>query len=57
MTPRDKFPQPLAPDLMEKTWAAREAWRVLGIMSEFVHATEKLAALLPASAVNHRASC
>jgi uncharacterized protein (TIGR00730 family) len=47
-TPRDKFPHPLAPDLMEKTWAAREAWRVLGIMSEFVHATEKLAAIRPA---------
>ena len=48
MTTRDKFPHPLAPDLMEKTWTARESWRVLGIMSEFVQATDKLAAIRPA---------
>ena len=48
MTMRDKFPHPLAPDLMEKTWTARESWRVLGIMSEFVQATDKLAAIRPA---------
>ena len=48
MTTRDKFPRPLAPDLMEKTWTARESWRVLGIMSEFVQATDKLAAIRPA---------
>jgi uncharacterized protein (TIGR00730 family) len=48
MRPRNKFPHPLAPELMEKTWAARESFRVLGIMSEFVQATEKLAAIRPA---------
>jgi uncharacterized protein (TIGR00730 family) len=48
MTTRDKFPHPLAPDLVEKTWTARESWRVLGIMSEFVHATEKLTGIQPA---------
>jgi uncharacterized protein (TIGR00730 family) len=48
MTPKDKFPHPLAPDLTEKTWTARESWRVLGIMAEFVQATEKLAAIRPA---------
>ena len=48
MAIQDKFPHPLAPDLMEKTWAAREAWRVLGIMSEFVQATDRLAAIRPA---------
>ena len=44
----DKFPHPLAPELSQKSWAAREAYRVLGIMAEFVQATEKLAAIRPA---------
>lgn len=44
----DKFPHPLAPELSEKSWASRESWRVLGIMAEFVQATEKLAAIKPA---------
>jgi uncharacterized protein (TIGR00730 family) len=44
----DKFPHPLAPELSEKSWTARESWRVLGIMAEFVQATEKLAAIRPA---------
>src|ERR1051325_385610 len=44
----DKFPHPLAPEFREKPWAARESWRVLGIMAEFVQATEKLAAIRPA---------
>ena len=44
----DKFPHPLAADLRDKPWAARESWRVLGIMAEFVQATEKLAAIRPA---------
>ena len=48
MTNADKFPQPLEPDLTERTWAARESWRVLGIMAEFVQATDKLAAIRPA---------
>src|SRR3954471_23777812 len=48
MTPKDKFPHPLAPELSEKSWAARESWRVLGIMAEFVQATEKTAATRPA---------
>ena len=45
---REKFPHPLTADLSEKRWAARESWRVLGIMAEFVQATEKLAAIRPA---------
>ena len=48
MTAKDKVPYPLAPELMEKTWTARESFRVLGIMSEFVQAPEKLAAIRPA---------
>jgi uncharacterized protein (TIGR00730 family) len=48
MIPKDKFPHPLAPELSEKSWTARESWRVLGIMAEFIQATEKLAAIRPA---------
>jgi len=44
----DKFPHPLAPELADKTWSARESWRVLGIMAEFVQATDKLSAIRPA---------
>src|SRR5437870_8784600 len=45
---KDKFPHPLTADLRDKPWAARESWRVLGIMAEFVQATDKLAAIRPA---------
>jgi hypothetical protein len=48
MTTKEKVSYPLAPELMEKTWTARESFRVLGIMAEFVQATEKLAAIRPA---------
>jgi uncharacterized protein (TIGR00730 family) len=48
MTPKDKFPHPLMAEMKDKPWAARESWRVLGIMAEFVQATEKLAAIRPA---------
>jgi uncharacterized protein (TIGR00730 family) len=44
----DKFPHPLSPELVDKTWSARESWRVLGIMAEFVQATDKLSAIRPA---------
>ena len=46
--PRTTREHPLAPELSEKSWTARESWRVLGIMAEFVQATEKLAAIRPA---------
>ena len=48
MTNTDKLPNPLEHDLTERAWAARESWRVLGIMAEFVQATDKLAAIRPA---------
>jgi len=48
MTEKAKLPHPLAPQLAEKTWSARESWRVFGIMSEFVEATERLSAIRPA---------
>ncbi len=47
----EKFPLPLSPELAEKTWSARESWRVFGIMSEFVQATETLNAIRPAVSV------
>lgn len=48
MNVKDKIPLPLTPELIEKEWTARESWRVLGIMAEFVQATEKLSAIRPA---------
>jgi len=48
MTHPGKIPQQLAPELPEKSWSARESWRTLGIMSEFVEATERLSEIRPA---------
>jgi uncharacterized protein (TIGR00730 family) len=48
---RDKVPQPLARELLEKTWTGRESWRVFDIMSEFVEATERLHGIRPAVSV------
>jgi uncharacterized protein (TIGR00730 family) len=44
----DKLPKPPLPD---RSFNAREAWRVFGIMSEFVEATERLANIRPAVSV------
>ena len=51
MSEKQKIPVPLAPELVEKTWSARESWRVFGIMAEFVEATERLAHIRPAVSV------
>jgi uncharacterized protein (TIGR00730 family) len=51
MTTRNKIPVPLAPELMEKSWSARESWRVFGIMAEFVEATERLNSIRPAVSI------
>ena len=40
-----------APELVEKTWSARESWRVFGIMAEFVESTERLAHIRPAVSI------
>lgn len=48
MTYPGKIPQPLAPELLDKSWSAHESWRTLGIMSEFVEATERLSEIRPA---------
>jgi len=51
MNEKQKIPVPLAPELVEKKWTARESWRVFGIMSEFVEATERLAHIAPAVSI------
>src|SRR3972149_5765998 len=51
MTRPGKIPQPLDPELPEKSWSARESWRTLGIMSEFVEATERLSEIRPAVSI------
>jgi uncharacterized protein (TIGR00730 family) len=51
MSEKQKVPIPLAPELVEKAWSARESWRVFGIMAEFVAATERLANIRPAVSV------
>jgi hypothetical protein len=34
MNPGDKLPKLLVPELIEKPWSGREAWRVFGIIAE-----------------------
>jgi len=51
MNRKEKIPLPLTPELAEKTWSARESWRVFGIMAEFVQATETLNAIRPAVSI------
>ena len=51
MSEKQKIPVPLAPELVDKAWSARESWRVFGIMSEFVEATERLAHIRPAVSI------
>ncbi len=52
MSAKDKLPNIPDPWMVTPTQkaqtAAREAWRVFGIMSEFVEATERLASSRPA---------
>ena len=51
MTEPDKLASAISPELAEKTWSARESWRVIRIMSEFVEATERLSAIRPAVSI------
>ena len=51
MTEKDKLANAMSPELAEKTWSARESWRVFGIMAEFVEATERLSAIRPAVSI------
>src|SRR5581483_5230766 len=51
MNPGEKIPSLLAPELIEKPWAGREAWRVFAIIAEFAEATERLNAIRPAVSI------
>ena len=50
MSEKDKIPL-LADPSASKFTAAQEAWRVFGIMSEFVEAAQRLAAIRPAVSI------
>ena len=47
----DKLTRIVSPEVQAKTYSARESWRVFGIMSEFVEATERLATIRPAVSI------
>jgi uncharacterized protein (TIGR00730 family) len=51
MSEFEKLPQTVEPDAQTRAQTAREAWRVFGIMSEFVEATERLSAIRPAVSI------
>jgi len=51
MSAKDKLPKIADPRLAAPASTAREAWRVFGIMSEFVEATERLAGVRPAVSI------
>lgn len=51
MNSQEKLARTLTSDFMEKTWSARESWRLFGIMAEFVEATERLNSIRPAVSI------
>jgi uncharacterized protein (TIGR00730 family) len=51
MSEFEKLPHPVEPDAQTRAQTAREAWRVFGIMSEFVEATERLSSIRPAVSI------
>jgi uncharacterized protein (TIGR00730 family) len=51
MSAEDKLAHTMTTDFREKTWSARESWRVFGIMAEFVEATERLNSIKPAVSI------
>jgi uncharacterized protein (TIGR00730 family) len=51
MSAKDKLPKIADPRLAAPASSSREAWRVFGIMSEFVEATERLAGVRPAVSI------
>ncbi|MBU0601343.1 MAG: TIGR00730 family Rossman fold protein [Gammaproteobacteria bacterium] len=51
MSAKDKLPGMIDPGDAARASSAREAWRIFGIMSEFVEATERLQAIRPAVSV------
>jgi uncharacterized protein (TIGR00730 family) len=51
MSPGEKIPPLLAPELIEKPWTGREAWRLMAIIAEFTEATERLNGIRPAVSI------
>ena len=51
MSPKNKLARTMTEEFREKTWSARESWRVFGIMAEFVEATERLNYVAPAVSI------
>lgn len=51
MSVKNKLPPFVAPSVASETLVARESWRILGIMSEFVEASERLKAIRPAVSI------
>ncbi|MDX5444651.1 MAG: TIGR00730 family Rossman fold protein, partial [Zoogloeaceae bacterium] len=50
MTAKEKLPRSV-PGSDAHSFNARESWRIFGIMSEFVEATERLSAIRPAVSI------
>jgi uncharacterized protein (TIGR00730 family) len=48
MNPQNK---PAIPLFADKSWSAKESWRLFGIMAEFVEGTERLDAIQPAVSI------
>lgn len=46
-----KIPKPIDPSVSTSTYSSQEAWRVFGIMAEFVAATERLNTIRPAVSI------
>ena len=51
MSAQDKLASTMTADSLEKSWSAKESWRVFGIMAEFVEATERLNSIQPAVSI------
>jgi uncharacterized protein (TIGR00730 family) len=51
MSLKNKAARTMTNDFREKAWSGRESWRVFGIMAEFVEATERLHAVMPAVSI------
>ena len=51
MSEKTKLPSLISPSAILQATASREAWRIFGIMSEFVEATDRLAQIRPAVSI------
>lgn len=51
MNQQNKLASNITADYLERNWSAREAWRVFGIMAEFVEGTERLSSIKPAVSI------